>query len=1070
MSKESEIEASIRALEAQRSVLGDTIVDTAISALRERQAKPANPLATVGERKLVTIVFADISGFTRMSETRDPEEVRELITQAFDVLVPVIERYGGIVDKFIGDAVMALFGAKVAREDDARRALLAALDMRDAFDAFVARTGLDLGIHFGINSGTVVTGSVGATSGGAFSVMGDAVNLAARLEDLSETGEILIGPTTRDLGGEGFAFEARPVAKLKGKKDPVPVFALLGRQEAPASQRLRAPLIGREREAAVIAAALARAQQGQAASICIIGEAGTGKSRLVAEARTRSPNETQWVQVRSVSHDQAIGFGALRTAVHTIAGLSVGVGASAEATAQAIRNRLEPRFQEDEWADVFAQLGMLAGLEETSAETAVGGVASDLLEQRLAETLRRWFEPLASEAPLAIVWEDLHWADRSSLLVLERMFPDHLPKRCLQILCFRPVEELRAAIAGSGAELIKLEPLSADDSAALVSALVKTARLGADVIATILARAEGNPFFLEEIIQSLMDAGDLALVEGQILVKSTLEARSIPTTLQGVLMARIDQLNPSEKQVLQTASVIGRIFEPPLLGALLVEDARLLSALEELLKSLYGLDLVRPIEATAASDGSYKFKHALTQEVAYHSVLLATRRKLHRAAAAVLATATEARTEDASTLVAYHFENSDQPALAIPYLKSAAQASARAHAPREAVALYRRIVALAPILAAQSDGGAAVLAQAYEAMGDLLRLNGRLQQALECFDRALELVPTDHGLHRAGLVRRSGLAWMTQRDAGHAFELYLQAEALLEGAGERTDEWWGEWLDLHLDRVWAQTWLGQNREAFELMRTSAADFETHGTIGQRAQFYDQMLRAQLLREAAHPSDDTIAKARQALEMAREWGELRAIGMSHFALGHALTFRRELSEARSVLQEAVRIAVHIGDVEYEVASRAGLGIVARMGGDVNAVEESMPQVVATARAGSMNAYVAVGLANQAWAAQRRGQLPEARAAATEAAKIWTKEPWRILWLAHWPLLAIALNEGDSAAAKFHAKAMLAPIQYDMGSEITTFLREGCEWENAGDENRALVEFARARHPAEVMGFV
>lgn len=1065
MTPDDKLEASIRALQAQRATLGD-VVDTAIAALREQHGASPASADPFGERKLVTIMFADISGFTQMSETRDPEEVRDLITAAFDVLVPVIERYGGIVDKFIGDAVMALFGAKVAREDDVRRALLAALDMRTAFDAFVAGSGLELGIHFGINTGTVVTGHVGASGAGAFSVMGDAVNLAARLEDLSDPGEILVGPNTRDLSGGGFAFDERPAVLLKGKKDPVPVSALLGRQEASTSRRLQAPLIGRERESAAVAAMLDRAVTGEACAIGIMGEAGTGKSRLVAEARLRSPPNVRWLQVRSVSHDQSHGFGALRSLVRAVPGLTP--DAPVELQAQAIRARIAPRFDDTACDDAFAQLALLAGIEDGETPRMPGG-AEDLLEQRVADTLSRWLEPLDGESPLAIVWEDLHWADRSSLRVLGLMARDRLPRGCLQILCFRPLKELQVAFAGNESALIELEQLSPAESTALIASLVEAASLGDEVIATILERADGNPFFLEEIIQSLIDSGALALSGGQVVPTANLDVGSIPATLQGVLMARLDQLLPREKHVLQTASVLGRIFEPPLLDALLVEDKRLGAGLLAILESLQTLDLVRRNESAGVSDGRYKFKHALTQEVAYQSVLVATRRKLHRAAANILASPTEVRA-DVLPLIAYHFENSDQPSLAVPWLTKAAEASARAHAPREAVGYYRRIVAKSSLLAKQPGRGAAVLANAYEAMGDLLLVGGRQAKALECLAHALKLVPESDALHRAAILRRSGLAWMSRRDAAQAVEFYVRAEELLDLVADRTQDWWSEWIELRLDLAWARSWLGENREALQLLHSGAEDIERHGNLGQRARYRDKMIAAQLFREAAHPSEATIAAAREALAMAREWGEPRGLSMAHFTLGYGLVFRRQFAEAQAELHEALRIALHVGDVEYEVVNRALLGIVQRMAGDIEAVEGGVAQTIESARTASMFSYAAMGQANRAWAELRRGRPDEARTAAEEAAEIWTRETWRVVWLAHWPLLSLALDAQDAAAARLHAKAMLAPLQYDMGPEVTTALRDGCEWAIAGEEELALTAFARAVEPARALGFL
>lgn len=256
------LSAAIAGLESQRKGLGDAVVDPAIAALREQMAQIETgggaPIAD--ERKLVTIVFTDVSGFTALSEKLDPEKVRDLINACFDWLVPVVQKYGGTIDKFIGDEIMALFGAPIAHEDDAERALRAALEMMDAIAAFNHANGTELGLHAGINTGLVVAGQIGGHDRRDYSVMGDAVNLAARLEDASSVGEIFVGPATYRLTQRIFEFEPVAALKLKGKKSPVEVHRLLGAKVAPRSTRgiegLRAPLVGRAEELEEIRRAL----------------------------------------------------------------------------------------------------------------------------------------------------------------------------------------------------------------------------------------------------------------------------------------------------------------------------------------------------------------------------------------------------------------------------------------------------------------------------------------------------------------------------------------------------------------------------------------------------------------------------------------------------------------------------------------------------------------------------------------------------------------------------------------------------------------------------------------------
>ena len=271
--KIEKLSAAIASLESQRQLLGDAVVDSAIEALREDLTQLQTTSSSTGERKLVTIVFTDISGFTALAEKLDPEKVRELINTCFDWLVPVVQKYDGTIDKFIGDEIMAVFGAPVAHEDDAERALRAALEMMEALAAFNRANGTELGLHAGINTGLVVAGQVGGYDRRDYSVMGDAVNVAARLEDASSVGEIFVGPATYRLTKQLFDFESATPLTLKGKEAPVQVHRLLGAKAAPKSTRgiegLRAPLIGRDKELNEIRQALAALGQGRGSTLAI---------------------------------------------------------------------------------------------------------------------------------------------------------------------------------------------------------------------------------------------------------------------------------------------------------------------------------------------------------------------------------------------------------------------------------------------------------------------------------------------------------------------------------------------------------------------------------------------------------------------------------------------------------------------------------------------------------------------------------------------------------------------------------------------------------------------------------
>src|SRR3954469_7410111 len=415
--------AAIAGLQAQREILGDAVVDPAIGALRQQLAElETNGDARVrtDERKLVTIVFADISGFTALSEKLDPERVRELINACFDWLVPIVQKYDGTIDKFIGDEIMALFGAPIAHEDDAERALRAALEMMKAIIAFNHANETELGLHLGINTGMVVAGEIGGHDRRDYSVMGDAVNIAARLENASSLGEIFVGPATYRLTQRLFDFEAVPPLTLKGKEAALEAYRVVGVKAVPESLRgiegLRAPLVGRDEELGEIRDALADLQRGRGSVVAIVGEAGLGKSRLIAETRNLLPHNITWAEGRALSFASGMTYWLAREIVLSL--LNVNAQAAQSEIAAALRNGVNGQ------SGFYPFLARLLELPmEAVAEEQVKFLSGEVLRSRILEALQGFVANHAKREPLVLIWEDLHWCDPSSWEVLETLLP-----------------------------------------------------------------------------------------------------------------------------------------------------------------------------------------------------------------------------------------------------------------------------------------------------------------------------------------------------------------------------------------------------------------------------------------------------------------------------------------------------------------------------------------------------------------------------------------------------------------------------------------------------------------------
>jgi class 3 adenylate cyclase len=436
----AQLESSIAALEAQRTILGAAVVGAAVAALRAQAAalQPRGQSAREdGERRVVTVMFADVSGFTTLAETLDAEHLRATVNACFSRLTPVIQGYGGTIDKFVGDEIMALFGAPVAHEDDADRALRAALDLKDAIAAFNRETGTGLGLHFGVNTGAVVAGGVGDHERRDYSVMGDAVNVAARLEGLSRDGEILVGPETFRLTSRRFQFDDAREITLKGKTVPLTVYRLIGVKAAAElgldAGDLRAPLVGRAGEVATLKDMVRNLEAGTGGLVAIRGDAGVGKSRLAAEIRGSLGNDVVWAEGRALSYAQGISYAMARAVLYSL------LGVRGEDPLARIDEALQSSIAltcPDLLVDIYPYLARMLDLPLHPAFSDVlQPLSAAVLQARTVRAFTDYLRARATTQPLILACEDLHWADASSLHLLRRC--SRSPSTCRCCSCWR---------------------------------------------------------------------------------------------------------------------------------------------------------------------------------------------------------------------------------------------------------------------------------------------------------------------------------------------------------------------------------------------------------------------------------------------------------------------------------------------------------------------------------------------------------------------------------------------------------------------------------------------------------
>lgn len=619
-----------------------------------------------GERKHVTIMFSDLSGYTSMNERLDPEEVKEIMSLIFNKVTEIVHGYEGFIEKFIGDAVMAVFGIPEAHEDDPVRAIKAAKDMHAAIESispqFEEKIGYPLALHTGINTGLVITDKINVEKG-THGLIGDTINLASRLGSLAKAGETVVGPDTYKQALNFFEFENLEPTVVKGKQKPVNIYKVKSARQQPSKmhriQGLRAGLIGRNQEMDILAEATDRLKRGQGNVVAISGNAGTGKSRLIHEFKTKiKANQFQWNEGHSYGYKQNTPyFPFVNMLAHAF---KVEEGDSPDRIRNKIESSLNSILGDNNTAKPY--IGGLFSLPYSEVE----GVSPEFWKASLYDAINDILKALVQRGPCIFFIEDLHWADPSSVELLHRLI-ENFSVSILFLCTYRPPFDLLKNFKLKNKNIgnyitIKLKELNASQSHQMLSSLLKTQAIPSELFEFSQIMTEGNPFYLEEVVNSLIESEVIVRENGLWSFTKKLTGADIPTSIQGVLTARIDRLDKGIKRIVQEASVIGRSFFYEILKRISQVDA----SVDQCLDSLKELDLIRI--RSLEPELEYIFKHALTQEVVYNGLLKKERQKIHERIGNVIESLFDSRISEFYETLAYHFVQSGTVLKAVDYL------------------------------------------------------------------------------------------------------------------------------------------------------------------------------------------------------------------------------------------------------------------------------------------------------------------------------------------------------------------------------------------------------------------
>ncbi len=695
----------------------------------------------VGERRIITMLFCDVKGSTSAAEKVDPEIWADIMNGIFEFMIRPVYKYEGTIPRLMGDAILAFFGAPISHEDDPQRAVLAGLEIQAGIKDYIEETrlkhGLEFGLRVGINTGLVVVGEIGSDLRMEYTALGDAINLAARMEQTAQVGTIQISDETYKLVTPFFDVEALGGVAVKGKSEPVQTYRVLGVLSTPGQIRgvegLSSPLVGRESQLVLLKERVSDLGKGKGSVVTLVGEAGLGKSTLIAALKkSNKGKQFTWLRGDSLSYTRSISYYPWRQVIRQA------VNAQEEDSPADVREKLS-QFTKDG----LPFLESILAVESDESTKIVTSFQGDTLNQQIVDAIRKFLIKLAEKKSFVIAFDDLHWSDGASLNLLLQILDLASTQPILFICMARPdttaaswsmLQKCREQVGGLFYS-INLAPLETGQTEILLNNLLGINDLPKSIRDLIVKKADGNPFFIEEIIRSLIETKQIIKENGHWKALSEETNINLPSTLRGVLSARIDRLAETPKRVLQNAAVIGRSFDLRILGRL----TRLNGELNPQIQYLQDVSLIEGLLE------EYAFRHVLIQEATYESILIKKRAELHQQIGEALEELHSDRMEEFAPLLANHFFNAGDER-SLKYDIIAGEKSARLYANTEAITHFTRALETAKRINVDKEQ----LMSIYLQLGQACELSGQYDHALDTYkdmqsnsikqgDRSMEL-------------------------------------------------------------------------------------------------------------------------------------------------------------------------------------------------------------------------------------------------------------------------------------------------------------------------------------------